>query len=566
MSDLSVGTLTTSGSSTYISGTTSGLDTDALVENAVAANNDKADKIDIRVEENQSKIDGYEEYYSLSSALQDSLSSLKNITSRANTESSVFSQRTGTVSSDGTDASGLVSVSIDSDAPAGEYDITVLQKAQEMVVQSSVVPSKTDPLNITGKYAIGLAGLDPEEITVTEDMSLQDIADAINQGTESSGVSASIFKVSESEYQLVLSGTETNLDIEVSTTSGTALEDLGLTDGSDTFLDSQVTQEAQGSIILFQSTQISRNDNTYDDLIDGVSFDVKGADPDTTVTLTVENDVSSVKDAIESFVDAYNALRDFFITNQTVNSDGSIPDDAVLFSDPMLEGMSFSLSRLLSESRSSSSEVQTIRDLGIVFDDDNKLVIDDETALDDALLNNFSAVESFFSSTITTSNSSLGVISDTSTARSLDFDIKITMDGSGGIASATVNGSSEAFDIQGTRLIGKTGTQYEGLTLAYVGEGDATVSVSIKAGLADLIYNSVETYTSASGGLIQKEISNLQGINDDLNTQAEEIRTRGEEIREREIQRYADMEMKLALAENLMAQIKAILGTDSSNG
>ncbi len=566
MSDLSIGTLTTSGSSTYVSGTTSGLDTDALVENAVAANNDKADQIDIRVEENQSKIDGYEEYYSLSSALQDSLSSLKNITSRADTESSAFSQRTGTLSSDGTDASGLVSVSIDSDAPAGEYDITVLQKAQEMVVQSSVVPSKTDPLNITGKYAIGLAGLDAEEITVTEDMSLQDIADAINQGTESSGVSASIFKVSESEYQLVLSGTETNLDIEVSTVSGTALEDLGLTDGSDIFLDSQVTQEAQGSIILFQSTQISRNDNTYDDLIDGVSFDVKGADPDTTVTLTVENDVSSVKDAIESFVDAYNALRDFFITNQTVNSDGSVPDEAVLFSDPMLEGMSFSLGRLLSESRSSSSEVQTIRDLGIVFDDDNKLVIDDETALDDALLNNFSAVESFFRSTITTSNSSLGVISDTSTARSLNFDITITMDGSGGIASATVNGSSEAFDIQGTRLIGKTGTQYEGLTLAYVGEGDATVSVSIKAGLADLIYNSVETYTSASDGLIQKEISSLQGVNDDLNTQAEEIRTRGEEIREREIQRYADMETKLALAENLMAQIKAILGTDSSNG
>lgn len=563
MSDISVRTLTTSGTTTYVSGTSSGLDTDSLVENAVAAYTAEADTIDIKVEENQTKIDAYEEYYGLAEALQDSLENLKSITSLSGTEDSVFEARTGSLSSNGTDPSGLISATIDDGAPQGSYEITVQQKAEEMIIQGASVSSDSDPLGYSGTFEIGLEDGETATITITTDMSLEDIEAAINATTDTSHVSASILKTSEDSYQLVITGGETNKSITLSTTSGSALgpTGLGITDGSDTILEDQIAQEAQGSIILFNSTQITRDDNNYDDLIEGGSFDILAADEDTTITLTVEYDTSSAKEAISNFVDTYNALREFVITNQTVNSDGSIPDDAALFSEPLLETLAYSLTSLIANASYDDSNVQTIRDIGISFDADNVLIIDDETALDEALLNNFADVASFFSTQVTTGNSDLRLITNSSSQTELDFEIDITVNEDGDVVSATVDGKN-MFEISGSRIIGVDGTDYEGLTFAYAGDEDATISVSLTAGLADLIYNTVDAYTNSSDGLIQSEIDALQGTNDDLEAEAEEIRERGEEIREREIEKYAEMEAKLELAKNLLSQIQAILGSD----
>lgn len=565
--EISTGTITTSGTTTYVSGTSSGLDTDSLVENAVAAYTAEADTIDVKVEENDEIIAAYEEYYGLATAVQDSLETLKSITGYSSSETNVFESRTATLSSTGVDATNLISATIDDDAPIGEYELTIVQKAEEMAVQGSTLFSSTDEaVSLSGEFTIGLTEMEAATITVDEDMSLQDIVDAINETTEESGVEASVLKVSETEYQLVITGTETNQEISVSTSDGDILYDLGLTeaDGA-TFLEDQIIQEPQGSIVLYGNTQITRDDNSYDDLIDGVSFDIEAADEDTTITMTVDYDSSSAKEAVEAFVEAYNALREFFITNQTVNSDGSIPDEAVLFSDSLVETLGYSLSTVLAGASYSDSDIQTLGDLGLSFDDDNLLVIDDETALDDALLNSFDDVMDFFTSSITTSSSSLGVITNDSVQQSLDFEIAITMDEDGNIASATVDGSSAAFEISGTRLIGAEGSIYEGLTLAYVGDEDATISISMQAGIADLLYNTIDTYTNATDGLINEEISLLGETNDDLEAEAEEIREKGEELREKEIEKYSEMETKIALAKSLLATIQALLGTSDDD-
>lgn len=560
MSDISVGTLSSSGTTTYITGTVSGLDTDTLVQNAVDENNEAADNIDITIEENVAIIEAYEEFYSLSVAVQDSLSSLKSVTSRASTETNSFDERTGSLSSTGVDATSLISVTIDSGAPTGEYEITVVQEAKAMAVESTVQNSSDEALGLEGVFSIGLSDMQADTITITSDMTLEDIEEYINEGSEDSGVAASILKVSETEYQLIFTGTETNQDIEVSTTSGSVLSVLGFTDGIDSFLEDQISQESQGSIILFNSTEITRDDNVYDDLIEGVSLNIEGEDEDTTVTLSVEYDSSTVKEKIEAFVESYNALREFIITNQTVESDGSVSDAAVLFSDMLVDNLSYNVSKVLASAYYEDSSIQTLADLGISFDEENYLVIDEETTLDDALLNNYEDVASFFGTSMSTSNDSLGIISNTSLTTELEFEISITVDEEGDMSSAIVNGNENVFTINGSRLVGKDGTAYEGLTLAYVGDEDTTITVSIAAGLADLIYNNIEPYTSASDGLIQDEISSLEGVNDDLEEEADDIRERGEEIREREVERYAEMEAELELANNLLTQIRAILG------
>ena len=124
------------------------------------------------------------------------------------------------------------------------------------------------------------------------------------------------------------------------------------------------------------------------------------------------------------------------------------------------------------------------------------------------------------------------------------------------------DGDPSAFEVKDNRLVGKSGTAYEGLSFAYAGEEDASISVYMQAGLADRLFNIIEGYTDTAEGLIQQEINALKEQNEDFETEAEEIRTRGEEIRERQIEKYSEMEAKLASLESLRNLIQALLGND----
>lgn len=560
-SDLSVGTAVQSGNRTIVTGTTSGLDTNSLIENSVAQNNAKADQIDIRIQENQEQIDAYNEYFGLAQSLQDSLSGLKSSTSRVEDEASLFDQRIGSLSSAGSD--GLISVTLEEGAPTGSYQFTVEQKAEVFSIGSTIVSDKDADFGGSGIFEINLDGYTAQEVTVDTTDSLQDIADKINATSEESGIEASILKISETDYQLILSGVDTNQAMNVQTLSGNLLQTLGFVDATDTFEAAQIIQNEQGSIITYNGATITRDDNQYDDLIEGIDLQINAAEPGTTITLDVNNDASATKDAIVAFVNSYNAYRDFVIQNQQVNADGTLPEDAVLFSEPLLENLSFDLTNLLAGSgNAENSSINSLRDLGISFDEENRLVIDNETALDDALISNFDDVADFFRTDFTSSSSQLDIITNTSSASNLDFDLQIVTDTDGTMLSASVDGDSTAFEIDGTRLIGRNGTEYEGLTLAYVGSDDATISISLTAGIADQMFNLLEGYTNPVDGLIQQETIALQSQNDGYQTEVEEILLRGEEIREREINKYARMEAELARLESLRNTIAALLGND----
>jgi flagellar hook-associated protein 2 len=365
--------------------------------------------------------------------------------------------------------------------------------------------------------------------------------------------------VSETDYQLIITGTDTNKAMTATTISGDVLQNLGLVDVGDTFEAAQIIQNEQGSRILLDGATITRDDNSYDDLINGVTIDIKTADAGTTITLAVDNDIATSKDAILGLIDSYNAYREFVSLNQEVGADGTVPDTAILFSDSILDTLHYAVSSMLS-SATGDGEAGSLRNLGINFDLNNRLVLDDEAALDNALLNDFQNVANFFSTDVDIDNAEVAVISNTSAQEALSFSIDIVTDVDGNMISAQVGGASP-FTIDGTRLIGNAGTAYEGLTFAYAGTTDTTVAISLNAGLADLLYNAIEGYTNPNG-IIQDEISQYQDENIDFEVEAGEIRARGEEIREDEIQKYAVMEANLSTLDSLLNTIRALLGTN----
>lgn len=317
--------VSTSSSTSYISGTISGLDTDALIEAAVAQKTARADTIDLKVTGNEAKITAYETLQDLLTAITDSMSSLKSTTYSAlstdSTANAFDAKQAFLTASDGADATDILAISAESSATAASYAITVEQLAKAMKVTASA-QDKSAALGHAGDLMLGVTDGAAATIAVTADMTLEDLAAAINAQTSTTGVAATLLKVATDSYQLVLSAADTDVDIQISDTSGAALA-IGLTDADGAFV--TVLQAPQPAMVTIDGVAVTSASNELTDTLTGLSISLLQETEDgQTVTLDIEADYEDIKTAITGFVDAYNALREFVVTQQTVGSGGVV--------------------------------------------------------------------------------------------------------------------------------------------------------------------------------------------------------------------------------------------------
>lgn len=558
---ITTGTVAQSGTSLYLVGTASDLDTSALVDAAYNQKVAAADSIDVRIEDNQSEIEAYKTLQDLGNDLTSALEKLKSSYGYSSADQSVYNTMTSYISAtDGSDVSNIVSVDVEDDAIFGNYNLEIIQLATAMKTTSDSMADKTTDLNMDGTFSIALESESTVDIIVTSDMSLQDLANAINGVSEQSGVNASIVKTSDNEYTMVLTGLETGYDINTTHIAGdNVFQSLGLIDTNGDFVN--IAQTAQSALIELDGIEVTSHNNTLENIMDGVSLTLYAEQVGTNMTLEIDYDYSATKDAIIEFVDAYNALRDFVIQNQQYASDGSVSEDAVLFSNTILKSLNNQASDILTSIFNSGDVVNNLGDLGITFDDDNKLEVSDETTLNNALLNNYDGIQSLFQTAIETDNDNISLIRNASTLSSIGLTLDILTDGNGDITSVTANGDNSAFEISGALLTGKSGTIYEGLTFAYIGGSTTTINISINQGMADRLYNAVDSYTNTTNGIIQSSILNIESASSQLDTQADRIRERADAFRAREILRYARMETEIQAAETLLKTVRALLGT-----
>jgi flagellar hook-associated protein 2 len=561
----STATVSTSGSSTYVTSTASGLDTDAIIDAAVAQKTARADTIDAKVTANKTKISSYQSLQTLLQAVTDSMSNLASAAySSISTTTNAFDEKQAYLTaSDGSDATDILAVSADSDATASSYAISVSQLAKAQKVASAMQTSSSTALNLAGVMSIGAADGTAVDITVTATMTLADLSTAINAQTSTSGVSATVISTSTGA-RLVLSTTDTNQAITVSSTSGDDIGvGIGLTDSTGAFTNE--LQAAQPSIITVDGLTVTSDSNELTDVVPGLSISLlQTTTTDQSITLDIEANYDDIKTAITDFITAYNSLRDFVTTNQTVGSDGTVSDDAVLFADSILRDVNRQLSAVLSDTPASAGDdVTDLSDLGITFDSDNQLELSSETTLDNLLLTNMSAVSKFFESSYTTDNSGLKMLKN-STSLSLDFSLDVTAT-DGAISSVSVNGDSSLFTVTGSLITGAKGSIYEGLSFALAPATTGSISVQIEQGFANKITNLLDSYANTSSGTIQNQISSLETIDTSLTTQSDDIRTDAEDYRTKLVTKYANMESELSAAQLLQAQIKAILGASSSD-
>lgn len=563
----STGTVVTTGSTTYISSTASGLDTSAIITAAVATKTAPADVIDAQVTTNTAKIAAYSDVQTLVNALSASVDLLASATNIPTGYTSAFAaNETVLSSSDASVTASNVMTATTNAAVDGSYTLTVTQLAASMKIASATMDSTA--LGDTGTFTLAAADGTAATISVTSDMSLSDIAGAISAQSATTGVNANLVQVSTGEYKMVLTSADTGEAITATAASGDdVLTDIGVTASDGSF--ANTIQAAQSAIITLDGTTITRASNTLDDVIPGVTLNLDGTTTSgNSITLAIAQDTSGVTTAVNDFITAYNNLKDYLTTQQTVGADGSVSSTAYLFADSTLRSLTTGLDSLVSGAlgsgdSTSSTNISYLSQLGITLDSDNDLELTDSTALSTALASNSSALQSFFQSSYTSTPSGLVLVHNDSTA-TLNFTLDITADASG-VTGAIVNGQSGLFTVSGNELIGASGTAYAGLTFAITATSDVSIDVNLKQGLADSVVALASQYADSSSGLLEQEISSLTTVDTTLSARSVSIRADASTYEATLVSKYATMETEISSAKIVQQEIEAVLNASSSS-
>lgn len=552
---LSVGSLSLSNGATRLTGTSSNLDTEALVAAAYQAKRQPAVRLEQRVARNEARAAAWTELRGLLEELKDSVAGLRNPPGLLGASENLFEAKQAFVTGSGTEAAdGLVGVSVENSATVGVFTLEVerLATANKLMARSVGAAGQTlaEAWNggtaFDGTLELGLAGGTKATIAVRGDMSADDLRAAINAVAARTGVAASIVGVSADERRLVLTATETGGVIELADTGGVG----GL-------MAATTLQAAQTARLSIDGIPLERTTNRIDDALPGVTLDLFRAEPGTPLTVKVEPSLAAAKEQLLGFVSAYNAVREFVARQGTVDANGNLAEDAVLFGDRTLRALTQKLGDLVGSSVPGldAGALSTLRDVGITLEAGGRLKVDEAT-LDSRLLGRLDEVRRVFEFSASASSSGLAVYARANGLSDLAFKVEVSdADGNGRPEAATLDGVAAIVD--GGMIQGAPGTPYAGLKLIWSGRGSASIDLAVSPGLADQLYNALDTALDQSDGPLQRSADELAAANRDAAVRIAQIEDRASRARELLIQRLSAMESALSLANTMLTQLRA---------
>lgn len=214
-----------------IGGLSTGLDTNAIIDALVNVEKSKMTLV-------QNQEDSYNLKISTYGTLSSKLSDLQNYSEKLTTDSLMnknpFDLFTSTSSSEDN-----VTVSGTSGAMAGEYSVVVSQRAraERLTSLAGTITGNDDKIlgtSETAKIKINGVSINIDDTTTYKDLVLK-INNANKTDGSKLGVQASLLKVSDNDYRLILSSTQEGLEngITLSDESGSVFQNLGIiTDAS----------------------------------------------------------------------------------------------------------------------------------------------------------------------------------------------------------------------------------------------------------------------------------------------------------------------------------------------
>lgn len=301
-------------------------------------------------------------------------------------------------------------LTVSKNTPEATYDISVSQLATRASVVGGTIGAIPTPdgdssteLGLTGKFSINAAAhVSGNVIDVTATDTVRTISDKINANSKESGVRSAII-----DNRLVLSNVETgNTEIGLASVDGTALSDLGFDPLKLPENGGPKSIVGNNALFTVNGVDVERTSNSVNDVIEYTTINlskehvVGQAD-----TIVVSKDTSKVEESVKGFVDQYNSTMNFITDKLKAGTPGETASRGSLAGDSSLVRLQSSLRSMVTSSiANANTGIGDISQLGVSTVDRFGQLSFDSSKLTEALNEDPSKVQNFFSSKNTEGN------------------------------------------------------------------------------------------------------------------------------------------------------------------
>lgn len=291
-----------------------------------------------------------------------------------------FQSKKATTSDDKT-----VKISGTAAAGEGKYNIQVKELATSSRLTGTRLEANDKALLASGTLTIKTADDTNNEFTfdISGTDSLKDVAAKINKETKNSNITATVV-----DNRLVLEDKKTGE--RTFTVEGAVKEELGLADAT--------LVRGQDAKFVLNDIEITRQSNTVDDVIEGVTFELlQKTEEGKEVSLSLTNDTSKVKTAVKDFVTQYNSLMTLINDKLKVGDPSAEKntDAGALAGDSTLIRLQTELRNMVAPPYASGGGLKA-GDVGISITDRQGTLALDEKKFDEALAKDPDALKDFF--------------------------------------------------------------------------------------------------------------------------------------------------------------------------
>ncbi|WP_370231093.1 flagellar filament capping protein FliD [Marinobacter nauticus] len=325
-----------------------------------------------------------------------------------------------------------IGVSIDSTkASRGTYSVEVTSLASAQALASRDVFTDRDATSV-GQGTLELSVGDKiTNITIdSSNDTLQGLANAINEAD--AGVSAGIIDTG-SGYQLVLSADETGTAnaVSISVTgdsAGTDTDNTGLSRfafnaGMDADSGLKETIAASDAVMDINGVTVTRSTNTFENVIDGLTFDIKETG---TSTIKVSQDFGAVADRVQGFVDKFNALQSTIDSLAGFNAEAGV--GSLLTGDSTVRTIQSQLRNILTRvvPGMENASVRSLADVGITTDFETGGLEFDRAKFEEVLKANPDEVTALFAEQGRTTDSQVEFVRSGLNTEPGEYEINVT--------------------------------------------------------------------------------------------------------------------------------------------
>lgn len=260
----------------------------------------------------------------------------------------------------------------------------------------TIYQDPTEPLNSTGSITIN--GVNDFTIDITDgaggsqNTTLEDIKNSINAMSKQVGATASILKIAENQYKLIITANETASPLSV-VGSITPDEEAPIN-----FEAIPATLEDLQAKFTFNNQAITRSTNEVTDLVDNITFKLlKPSENGGKVSAIIEPDREKLVEDIVLFTEKYNALNEFLNKNNQLGEDGKPRQDALLYGTSLIRSLKQTTLGMIAGSAIGivEGDIKTFADVGlnIILGNSSKdLLLDGNLTIDnDKLADKISA-------------------------------------------------------------------------------------------------------------------------------------------------------------------------------